>query len=83
MLMYYVKQSLWLILVVGGPLVLFTMFVGLLLGFCQAIFQLQDQAFPFGVKLVGSVMILILLGPWMSEQVMVFTNNILDVMASI
>lgn len=81
--MYYVKQSLWMILVVGGPIVLFTMVVGLLLGFCQAIFQLQDQAFPFAVKLIGSVLLLMMLGPWMAENMMSFTSNIFDLLVSI
>jgi type III secretion HrpO family protein len=74
MLMYYVKQALWLTLIVSGPLVIFTMVVGLLLGFLQAVFQLQDQAFPFGIKLVGSLIILIALGPWLADNMMQFSD---------
>ncbi len=74
MLMYYVKQALWLTLLIGAPIVMFTVVVGLLLGFLQAIFQLQDQSFPFGVKLVGCVFILIVFGPWMADNLMQFTE---------
>lgn len=74
MLMYYVKQALWLTLLIGGPLILFTMVTGLLLGFLQAVFQLQDQAFPFAVKLIGCTLLLIVLGPWMADNLIQFTE---------
>lgn len=76
MLMYYVKQALWLTMLIGAPIVLFTMITGLLLGFLQAIFQLQDQAFPFAIKLTGCTLILIGLGPWMADNLMQFTEII-------
>lgn len=74
MLMYYVKQALWLTLIIGGPIIIFTMVTGLLLGFLQAVFQLQDQAFPFAVKLIGCTILLIALGPWMADTLMQFTD---------
>jgi type III secretion HrpO family protein len=76
MLMFYVKQALWITLLVGGPLVIFTMIVGLTLGFLQAVLQLQDQAFPFGVKLIGSILILMIAGPWLASTMMEFTIGV-------
>lgn len=76
MLMYYVKQALWLTMLIGAPIILFTMITGLLLGFLQAVFQLQDQAFPFAIKLTGCTLILIVLGPWMADNLMQFTEII-------
>lgn len=71
--MYYVRQALWLTLMMCGPIVLFTMITGLLLGFVQAIFQLQDQSFPFAIKLAGTLLILIALGPWIAESMVNFS----------
>ncbi|MEQ9106020.1 MAG: type III secretion system export apparatus subunit SctS [Limnobacter sp.] len=76
MLMYYVKQALWLTMLIGAPIILFTMITGLLLGFLQAVFQLQDQAFPFAIKLTGCTIILIVLGPWMADNLMQFSEMI-------
>lgn len=63
-------------MLIGAPIILFTMVTGLLLGFLQAIFQLQDQAFPFAIKLTGCTLILIALGPWMADNLMQFTEII-------
>ena len=76
MLIYYIKQTLYLTLLLAGPVVLVTSILGLLLGFLQAVFQLQDQAMPFAIKLVGVVFILIAVGPWMAQLLMDFTDDI-------
>lgn len=81
MLIYYVKQTLYLTLLLAGPVVLVTSVLGLLLGFLQAVFQLQDQAMPFAIKLVGVVFILIAVGPWMAQLLMDFTDDIFTLIA--
>lgn len=82
MLIYFVKQALWLTVMMSAPVVLLTMVIGLTLGFLQAIFQLQDQSFPFAFKLIGSLLILIALGPWMAESMMEFSRMLIDQFAS-
>lgn len=74
MISYYVKQALLLTLMIGGPVVLLTMFIGLSLGFLQSVFQLQDQSFPFAVKLVGTFLLLLAIGPWMADSLMQFST---------
>lgn len=81
MLIYYVKQTLYLTLLVVGPVILVTSVLGLLLGFLQAVFQLQDQALPFAIKLGAVVAILIALGPWMGQVMVDFTIDIFDLIA--
>jgi type III secretion protein S len=76
MLIYYVKQALFLTLVIAGPVVVVTAVMGLVLGFMQAIFQLQDQAMPFALKLVAVVFVLIALGPWMASTLIEYTDQI-------
>lgn len=76
MLIYYVKQALFLTLVIAGPVVIVTAVMGLVLGFMQAVFQLQDQAMPFALKLVVVVLVLIALGPWMASTLIEYTDQI-------
>lgn len=81
MLIYYVNQALWISLLVAAPVVIVTMVLGLLLGFLQAIFQLQDQALPFGIKLMGVVLILFALGSWQSQMLVQFTQTMFDLIS--
>lgn len=78
MLTYYVNQALWLSFLLAAPVVAVTMFLGLVLGLLQAVFQLQDQALPFGIKLLSVTLVLMVLGPWMSGTLMQFAQTILD-----
>lgn len=55
--------------------------VGFVLGFLQAIFQLQDQAMPFAVKLLACVASLIVLGPWVAGLIIGFANQVLEVIS--
>mgnify|MGYP006182330653 FL=1 len=81
MLSYYVNQALWLSFLVAAPVVIVTMVIGFVLGFIQAIFQLQDQALPFGIKLLCVTLVLVVLGPWMAGTLMQFTEAIFNLIA--
>lgn len=81
MLAYYVNQALWMSLLMAAPVIIVTVVVGLLIGFLQAIFQLQDQALPFALKLLGTVMILVAFGAWQSQELIQFTLRIFDLIA--
>lgn len=78
MLTYYVNQALWLSFLLAAPVVAVTMILGLVLGLLQAVFQLQDQALPFGIKLLSVTMVLMVMGPWMSGTLVQFAQTILD-----
>ncbi|MCQ8895549.1 type III secretion system export apparatus subunit SctS [Limnobacter humi] len=76
MLSYYIKQALLITLYISAPVVLMTVIVGLVLGILQAVMQLQDQALPFAVKLVGTVFIFLILGGWMSQLLVQFAESL-------
>lgn len=81
MLSYYVNQALLLSLLISAPVVIVTVVLGLLLGLLQAIFQLQDQALPFGIKLVAVVLVLFATGPWIAQTLIQFTDSMLDLIS--
>lgn len=81
MLSYYVNQALLMSLLISAPVVVVTVVLGLLVGFLQAIFQLQDQALPFGLKLVAVTLALFATGPWISQNLMQFTQLMFDLIA--
>ena len=82
MIAHYVNQALWIAFLVAAPVVAVTMAIGLVLGFIQAVFQLQDQALPFGVKLVAVTLVLIALGSWQSGMMIQFSNAMIDLIAT-
>ncbi|MAG81709.1 MAG: type III secretion system export apparatus subunit SctS [Limnobacter sp.] len=81
MITNFVSQALWISLLVSLPVVGITVVLGFILGFLQAIFQLQDQALPFGIKLVACVACLIMLGPWIAGMMMQYTNQIFEIIS--
>ena len=81
--LYLIKKALILSLLLSLPVVITTVVIGLLIGFVQAVMQLQDQSLPFGVKLVGTIVVLALAGPWMSSQLMQYSDNLFTQIAVI
>lgn len=76
MLSYYIKQSLLITLYISAPIVIMTVVVGLVLGILQAVMQLQDQALPFAVKLIGTVFVFLLFGGWMTQLLVQFAESL-------
>lgn len=74
----FAMQSILLTLVVSMPPIVVASVIGLVISFIQAVTQLQEQTFAFGVKLVGVALTLILLGPWMSMQLYTYAIQIFE-----
>ena len=58
-------QLLWQAVVVSAPLLLTVLLVGLLVSIFQVVTQIQEMSLSFVPKLLASVFILVLTGPWM------------------
>ena len=69
-------QALLLILILSGPPILISTMLGLMVAVFQAATQIQEQTLSFMVKLFAVMLVLILMGGWLSAQIMSFTNNI-------
>ena len=69
-------QSLILILVLSGPPIIISMVFGLVVAVFQAATQIQEQTLSFTVKLFAVILTLMLLGGWLSSQLIQFANNI-------
>ena len=67
------NEALLLTLIVSGPPVLASTFVGLMIALFQAVTQIQEQSLTFVPKIVATVLALIFFGPWMLRLLMSFT----------
>lgn len=70
------QRTLFTMLAVGGPIVLATMAVGLVISILQAATQINEATLTFVPKLVVVAAILLLAGPAMLQQLVEFTRYI-------
>jgi len=70
------EDALLLIVYLAAPLLLSALFVGLLVGVLQAVTQIQEQTLSFIPKLMALVVALILMGPWLLQLWITFTQEL-------
>ena len=69
-------QALLLILILSAPPILISTLLGLFVAVFQAATQIQEQTLSFMIKLVAVILTLMVLGGWLSSQIMQYTSNI-------
>ena len=65
-----------LALKVGLPLLLVGLAVGLVISVFQAITQIQEQTLTFIPKILATVAVLVVGGPWMLDQLLGYTTDL-------
>jgi type III secretion protein S len=69
-------QSLLLILILSAPPILISMVLGLFVAIFQAATQIQEQTLAFTVKLVAVIVTIMLMGGFLSGQIVQFAEVI-------
>ena len=75
------QETIFLILKLGGPLLLVSILVGLIVSIFQAATQIHEQTLTFVPKVLAIVMVLLAAGSWMLTSIMDFFTYLMDVMA--
>ncbi len=70
------SQAMSLAFKVAGPLLLGAMVVGLVVSIFQAVTQIQEQSLTLIPKIAVIAVIVVLLGPWMLDQMVAYTTNL-------
>lgn len=70
------RDALFLIVYLAAPLLLSALLVGLLVGVLQAATQIQEQTLSFIPKLIALVAALIVMGPWLLQLWISFTQEL-------
>lgn len=60
----------------GGPMLVLSMLVGVVIAIFQAVTQIHEQTLGFILKLVVVVLVLLLAGGWMMETLQDFTRQV-------
>jgi flagellar biosynthetic protein FliQ len=72
------QQALYTTMMIGGPIVLVSMAVGLCISVLQAATQINEATLTFVPKLIVVAVTLMILGPMMSSQLTDFTRYVFD-----
>jgi flagellar biosynthesis protein FliQ len=69
-------QAMTLALKVAGPMLLVGLVIGLVVSIFHAVTQIQEQSLSFIPKVVGVAVLIVLLGPWMLDQLVSYAQNL-------
>ena len=65
----------------GGPMLVLSMLVGVVVAVFQAVTQIHEQSISFMLKLLVVVSVLLLAGGWMLETLQDYARALFDLMA--
>lgn len=77
------RDTLWVVLKLGGPLLVAALVVGLIVSLLQAVTQINEATLVFLPKLLVLGGAMVLLGPFMASVLVDFTRVLMDRMIQV
>ena len=74
------RQGVCVALKISGPLLVLSMLVGILVAIFQAVTQIHEQSLSFILKLIVVVLVLLIGGGWMLENLQDFARYLFTLM---
>ncbi len=72
------QNAIILALLLSGPILLISLIVGSFISLIQAATQINEVTMTFIPKMIAIILVLLLLGSWMLQQILVFTANLFN-----
>ncbi len=72
------RESVWVMLKVGGPILFVALLVGLSISLVQALTQVQEMTLSFVPKIIAIFAALVVLMPFMLATLIDFTRELMD-----
>lgn len=76
------REGLWVAIKLGGPMLVLSMAVGVLIAIFQAVTQIHEQTLGFILKLIVVILFLLVGGSWMMETLLDFAREVFKLMAT-
>lgn len=76
------REGIWVVIKIGGPMLVVSMVVGVLVAIFQAVTQIHEQTLGFILKLTVVILVLLVGGGWMMETLLDYTRGIFVLMAT-
>ncbi|MDW7674618.1 MAG: flagellar biosynthesis protein FliQ [Bacillota bacterium] len=77
LIVYFGREAMVTVFLLAGPLLVGSLVIGLLISIFQATTQIQEQTLTFIPKIAIVLGGLVILGPWMLNVLLGFTESIL------
>ncbi len=71
------REALWLIVLLSAAILVPSLVVGLVVSTFQAATQINEQTLSFLPRLLITLIMIILAGPWINQQLMDFTETLI------
>jgi flagellar biosynthetic protein FliQ len=71
------RHAIWIALLVGAPVLLAGMIVGVGIGLLQALTQIQEQTIVFVPKIVAMILVLSFVLPWVITQMLEYSRQLI------
>lgn len=71
------SDVLWNGLLITAPLMAVALLVGLLISVIQVVTQVQESSLTFIPKVIASVVVLVVCGPWMLKRLVAFSTSLI------
>lgn len=77
------KDGLWVLLIVGAPVMLVALGVGLMIALFQALTQIQEMTLTFVPKIIAVFLSLMIFLPYMLNNLEAFTERMFERMTTV
>ena len=71
------REALWTMLLIGSPVLVAGLIVGLAIGLFQALTQIQEQTVAFVPKIIVMLLVLSVSLPWLIAQMLQYTTDLI------
>lgn len=76
------RDAMGLVIKLGGPMLVLSMLVGVVVAIFQAVTQIHEQTIGFILKVIVIVSILLIGGGWMLESLQEYTRELFALIAA-
>ena len=75
------REGIWVALKLGGPGLVLSLVVGVLIAIFQAVTQIHEQNLGFIMKLTTIILVFLIGGGWMMENLLDYARRVFALMA--
>ena len=72
------QDAIYVTLMLAGPVLIVSLLVGSLVSIVQAVTQINEVTLTFIPKMIGIIVVIVLLGSWMLQQIITFTTALIN-----
>lgn len=76
------REGIWVVLKIGGPMLILSMIVGVVIAIFQAVTQIHEQTLGFIFKLAVIILFFLVAGGWMMETLLDYARTVFALMAT-